>query len=584
LVYHAGFVTLICSQVSRPALSEDSGLNRREDKAMRNVRWLVLCALVAALLVLPAGCGDSPTGGTGGGDDDDGYHGDDDGYADDDYSDDDDDDNNGGYDDDSGGYDDDMDDDNDDNDDADDDDNNDDSSPEPECPDTTDPQVLYLSADDSNSQGSPVIARAIIHQGDIVPRGKVRTYEFTNYYQIDYEPAPQGRVRVVPQLRPLDDGKEDPLRYVFQIGVQSHELEHECGRNLNLTFSLDTSGSMEGMSFHLLQKTMRTIAGRLREGDIVSIVEWDDTINVPLDSHLIDGPNDEALLDAIDALHVDGSTNLHAGLVRAYELAQENYNPNRMNRVVLISDAQANTGIVDLEIIAAAADDSEAEGIYLVGVGVGEPHYYFNDLLMDEVTDAGKGAYVFIDTDAEADKQFGDRFQENLEIAAMEVQVRLEMPYYLILEEYHGEEYSGDPTEVDPQHLAPNDAMVFNQYLVACDNSLVNPNDVLNVAADYLDPFTRQAKHDETTLSIAAMLAANADQLLKGDAIVVYAEALKEIDRLLSQNKPDEALAVCRHALQRAAQAATQLGDNELWEIVDLLEIYESTVEYASDW
>jgi Ca-activated chloride channel family protein len=334
----------------------------------------------------------------------------------------------------------------------------------------------------------------------------------------------------------------------------------------------------------LLQKTMRTIAGRLREGDIVSIVEWDDTINVPLDSHLIDGPNDEALLDAIDALHVDGSTNLHAGLVRAYELAQENYNPNRMNRVVLISDAQANTGIVDLEIIAAAADDSEAEGIYLVGVGVGEPHYYFNDLLMDEVTDAGKGAYVFIDTDAEADKQFGDRFQENLEIAAMEVQVRLEMPYYLILEEYHGEEYSGDPTEVDPQHLAPNDAMVFNQYLVACDNSLVNPNDVLNVAADYLDPFTRQAKHDETTLSIAAMLAANADQLLKGDAIVVYAEALKEIDRLLSQNKPDEALAVCRHALQRAAQAATQLGDNELWEIVDLLEIYESTVEYASDW
>ncbi|MCZ7585054.1 MAG: VWA domain-containing protein [Deltaproteobacteria bacterium] len=509
-------------------------------------------------------------------DDDAANAGDDDGYDDDDFAGDDD----GGWDDDGDWSDDDMGGDDDDwwDDDIDDDDTVED--PQIVCPDETQDTVLFLSADDSNSQASPVVARRLILDGYIVPRRYLRTYEFTNYYQIDYPFPAEGRINVVPQLRLLDDGSDDGFStYTFQIGAQSHSLAHASGRHLNVTFSLDTSGSMTGAPIARLRYVARAIAARLKAGDIVSLVEWDQSTSVVLEAHVVDGPNDATLLAAIDGLEEGGSTDLHGGLVRAYQLAADHFDETRMNRVVLISDGWANTGVTDVELIAEAADDSEGEGIYLLGVGVGDADYY-NEQLMDDVTDAGKGAYIFIDTQAEADKQFGDRFQENMEIAAMAVRVRLQMPYYPVMEEFHGEEYSENPQEVEPQHLGPNDAMVFHQFLAVCDGDLFQDGDVINVRAEYTHPVTRAAQTDEAEFSIAQLLAADADQLVKGDAIVSYAEALKEIDRLGDEGDWDGASTACADAHTKVQAAATQLGDTELEEIADLLETYQDTIEY----
>jgi len=515
--------------------------------------FVLVLAFVLAFSLCEGGCGgnidDVLNKGDGDGGDDD-YYGDDDTYdddcGDDDY-----------YDDDEDPY---------------------EEEPDYECPEDTSPQVLFLSADDSNSQASPVVARATILEGGLVRSAYVRTYEFTNYYNIEYKAPPRGQVRVVPQLRVREDSDFD-LEYVLQIGVQAHHTNYIHGRHLNVTFSLDTSGSMEGNSIRLLKETCRAIAGKLKKGDIVSMVKWNQNTNVLLDSYVVRWPNDRVILDKIDSLRADGSTDLHSGLVKAYELAWENYDPDRMNRVILISDGQANTGETDIDIIAQAADDSEKEGIYLVGVGVGDPDDYFHDTLMDEVTDAGKGAYVFIDSEEEARKQFGERFMKNVEIAAMDVQVELTMPYYFIMDEFHGEEYSEDPEEVEPQHLAPNDAMIFHQFLVVCDPELLNEQDVINVKAHYTDPFSRERKTAEAETTIEHLLWAPADQLLKGDAIVTYAESLKEIYRAVEDGKGEEAIEICRNARDKVQAAADYLNDEELKEIVDLLDTYEETLQ-----
>lgn len=448
--------------------------------------------------------------------------------------------------------------------------------PDFSCPEDTEPTELFLSADDSNSQASPVVARGIINMGQIVPAGKVRTYEFTNYYQIEYPTGFSGRVDIIPQLRVREDSDQE-LEYIFQIGVQGNLESSLTRRPINITLSLDTSGSMSGNPISLLRDVCRAIIGQLRSGDVISMVEWDSSTNVVLDSYAVTQANDPSLLNIANNLYSGGSTDLHGGLVRAYELAAKNYDPNRINRVVLISDGGANTGITDINIISQAADDSEAEGIYMVGVGVGDPYGYFNDDLMDSVTDAGKGAYVFIDSTEEADKQFGDRFVENLEITAMGVRVKLSMPYYLIMSEFHGEEYSENPEEVEPQHLAPNDAMIYHQYLVACDSSLVSQDDIIQVEAEYTDPDTRQLLTDINAQSIADLLANDADQLLKGDAIVVYAEALKKISNSIEEGKGDE-IDICLKAKNMVDQAATLLQDTELQEIVQLLETYLTTL------
>jgi Ca-activated chloride channel family protein len=425
------------------------------------------------------------------------------------------------------------------------------------------PQVLYLSADDSNSQASPIIARWMINNRTRVPWYAVRTYEFLNYYNLNYDPPPAGRVGVSAQMRP--DPDEEGL-YNMQIGVQSNILTMEERRSLNITFSLDTSGSMSGGPIERLKHVCRAIAANLRAGDIVSMVKWNTVQTVLLDSHAVSGPSDALLVGTIDGLVSDGSTDLNSGLVEAYRLAEANYSPDRLNRVVLISDGQANVGVTEEDLIAMHADDSEREGIYLVGVGTGDG---YNDTLMDAVTDKGKGAYIFIDTREEAVKMFGERFLSSLEIAVMDVQVQLTLPPVLRMEIFYGEEISGNPKEVEPQHLAPNDAMIFQQTLRSCWE--MTEEDAIRVLATYMDPVTRERRSDSLETDASSILAGAAWQLTKGYAVVQYAEALKKIDQAANL---EEKRGICDRARTKVDQAAAELDDPELREISSLLETY----------
>ena len=518
----------------------------------------------------------------GGGDDD--YMDDDDGgggwYDDDDCADDDDfsddDDTTAGDDDSSGSDDDDNDDDNSSGGDDDDDDDDDTTPPSLECPEPGPPLALFLSADDSNSQASPIIARSIIEHNNLVPAGKVRTYEFTNYYQIDYPAPSENAIKIRAQLRPRSQA-EFPEEHVLQIGAQSRSQSRDEGRPLNIVFSVDTSGSMSGQPIELLRDVCRAVIRKLRPGDVVSIVEWDNDINVVLDSYAVTRWNDPYLLGIIDDLQADGSTNLHGGLVRAYDLARENYLPDGLNRVILISDGQANVGVTSIDLIAAEADDSEGEGVYMVGVGVGEAYSYYNDSLMDQVTDAGKGAYIFIDQSLEAYKQFDERFMENMELAAMDVRAELVMPWYMVMTDFFGEEVSSNPDEVEPQHLGPNDAMVYHQHIAPCDPDLWDAADEITVKAHYIHPITRETKVVSHTATLAELLAAPANALRKGDAVVAYAEALK----FIWENRYDEsmALAECQRVRELVFAAATDLADGELFEIVSLLDQVEEILD-----
>jgi Ca-activated chloride channel family protein len=429
------------------------------------------------------------------------------------------------------------------------------------------PQVLYLSADDSNSQASPVIARRLIRQGNLVPSHLVRTYEFLNYYDIAYDSPERFRVNVVPQMKgDLDiDG-----RYTLQIGVQGHAMDDETRRPVVLTLVLDTSGSMAGTPIDLEREVVRAIAAGLRAGDRVSAVTWSTTRDVRLDSHVVVGPDDPALLALASSLASGGGTDLHGGLTHGYDLAVRNYRAGALNRVVLVSDGQANAGVTDERLIASHASEAEREGIYLVGVGCGSG---FNDTLMDTVTDWGKGAYVFIDSADEAWRMFRDRFYANLEIAVTDVRVELTLPPQLRMEEFHGEEISTVPEEVDPQHLAPNDAMVFHQYLHRCPG--LGDDEIVRTAADYTDPSTGERRREATEATVAALLEGPGAQLFKGNAIVVYAEALKDVyDLHRRSGDPSAATAACEAALATVRDAVRRVPDPELEEIASLLGAY----------
>ncbi|HRI08817.1 MAG TPA: VWA domain-containing protein, partial [Nannocystaceae bacterium] len=435
---------------------------------------------------------------------------------------------------------------------------------EPAC-DAETPVILYLSPDDSNSMSSPVQVReSILSEWASLYGVPIRAWEFFNYYTFGYPAAPAGQVVVTPELLQVEGAPEG--EYVLQIGVSSPALDNAARPPMNITLVLDESGSMSGTPMDMEKESCRAIAASLKAGDVVSMVGWDTQNAVKLAGYKVAGPNDPNLLAKIEGLEAGGGTDLHGGLVAGYELAQQVYDPTRINRIVLISDGGANAGITDIDTIAMAAGDNNGDGIYMVGVGVGEAGY--NDALMDSVTDAGKGASVFIPNKEEAWKVFGDDFVNTMAVAARDVQVRLDLPPGFEIVKFSGEEYSADPEEVEPQHLAPNDAMVFHQTIATCAPQLVSDETLVTVTARYKDAVTFEQKEVSAQVSFGELLGEASPLVRKGKAVFEYTEALKATrdNAVDAKAQVDAAIGFVDVAL------AANPGDGDLAEIKSILQ------------
>lgn len=427
--------------------------------------------------------------------------------------------------------------------------------------------IFYESADDSNSMGSPTLARELLRAKLAPDPATIRTYEFLNYYRIRHAAPAAEHVGIYADAEPLDD-----LRVSLQVGVRAIDPP-KLRRPMTLTLVLDSSGSMAGVGLDRERALLRALAQKLQAGDRLSVLTWNVDRTVLLSGHAVTGPSDKVVLAVADALRAEGGSDLHTGLVEAYAVARQHYGSDRLNRVVLVSDGGANLGVTDSGLIADAARDADLEGIYLAGVGTG-PAPGYDDALMNAVTDAGRGAYVYLDSVDEAKRMFVDRFDEILAVAAREVKLELTVPYYFDIPAFYGEDISTDPAAIDPQHLAPGGEMIFNQLLRRCAASFpYTPitGDALVARVTWKDPITRAEHTDEQTFAVDTLTTGDHAALHKGQAIVAYAEALKR--------SGEDAGPALRKALETVKErlATKELaGDPELTEIASLIALHPS--------
>lgn len=421
---------------------------------------------------------------------------------------------------------------------------------------------FYLSSDDSNSMASPVLARELLNAGLAPPKQQIRTYEFLNYYNVLYDLPDEGKLGLFTEMAPEGFTSDNLPAYRLQIGVQAPEVPRP---DFVITFVVDASGSLVGEGIERERAALLAIGHQLRQGDIVNIVTWSTDENVLLEKFVATGtPADAGLLAAaVNQLVPGGGSDLHSGLVKGYELALAQFDPTRLNRVVLVSDGGANLGVVDEGLIRGVAADAQKKGLYLVGIGVGPANGY-SDALMDLVTDAGRGAYVYLDGAAEADAVFTDRFDEIMNVAASNVRVELDLPAYMEIQHFYGESYSEDKEAIDPQNLAPGDSMVLSQVVYVKAPSAACGLDKVGVRVTWETPLTGEIHVVEappaTLLDLVS--ATPSPRMWKANAVIAYAEALK------AGGAPEILAAIDK---VNAAIAKTGDPDGDLGHIVDLL-------------
>ncbi|MEZ4297136.1 MAG: VWA domain-containing protein [Polyangiaceae bacterium] len=437
----------------------------------------------------------------------------------------------------------------------------------PACDGAAGTRKFYMSPDDSSSMGSPSLAREYLRAGKAPPPALIRTYEFLNYYRVRFD-IPAGD-KLAPHAAFAPDLTGN---YRLQVGVQAFDVPRP---KMVLTFVVDTSGSLVGEGIARERAAITALAKQLQAGDLVNLVTWSTTDAEVLTAYAVTGPSDPKLPDLALALAPGGGSDLHAGLSHGYDLARKHYDKTRLNRVVLISDGGANLGVVDRDRIASEAKeaDASAEPIYLVGIGVG-PAFGYSDTLMNEVTDQGRGSYVYLDTADEANEVLGKRFDEIMNVAARDVQIAVTIPDYFEISTFSGEKYSQNKDAVQPQHIAPRDSMVLDQVLTLQPGATFCDTHAVRIDLTWSDPIGAAAGGEnfnflDTTI---ADITGAPWQLHKAEAIFHFATAL----RSRSEGDLAAALTALDIAKNDPALAAGDPYQKELTEIEELLLAFAS--------
>jgi len=380
--------------------------------------------------------------------------------------------------------------------------------------------AIYLSNDDTMSLSSAQRVIFAIDQFLPLPAEHIRPHELLNYFSFDTAPVGAGDdFSVDASIAP--DPEQEGI-YSLALGVRGRPLTREDRRNANLSLVIDRSGSMsaEGRMTYL-KRGLEQMTSQLKTGDMVHLVLFDHELCTAVENFVVGRDRPEVLMDAVRRLEPRGSTDLHLGLTEGYRIADRTYQPTYTNRVVMITDAIANTGVTDEQLIATVGKYYDDRRIRLSGVGVGRE---FNDALLDRLTERGKGAYVFLGSEAEVDAVFGPRFISLVETTALDVHFRLHLPPSLRMNTFYGEESSTVKEEVQAIHYFANTSQLFLSDLMARGGQL-RPQDSVMLTIEYEDPETGDERVEEYAWNLGEISQASRN-VRKGRLVMRFVDGL----------------------------------------------------------
>lgn len=183
-------------------------------------------------------------------------------------------------------------------------------------------------------------------------------------------------------------------RAYLHITIEAPSIASSKRRPMNLAVVLDRSGSMgDQAKMEYARKALNSLIDQLREGDIFSLVIYDDVVEVLQRAQRVG--NTERLRGLVERVSPRGSTNLGGGMVEGFRQVERHAGKEFVNRVILLSDGLANQGVTDPHELNRIARRYRGKSISLTTMGVGVD---YNENLMVGLSESGGGSYYFIES------------------------------------------------------------------------------------------------------------------------------------------------------------------------------------------
>jgi Ca-activated chloride channel family protein len=226
--------------------------------------------------------------------------------------------------------------------------------------------------------------------------------------------------------RPLIAAGQSNERYALLTLKAPQASPESQGRlPLNISLVIDHSGSMSGRKLAYVKRAAIQALHFLTEKDRVSVVIYDDEIDLLAPSQPVTPDARRKITQQIEAIRSGGTTNLSGGWLKGGEQVADFMNDDTFDRVLLLTDGLANRGITDHEELVTHAKGLRKRTISTSTFGVGED---FNQFLLQGIADNGGGHFYYIDAPDQIPNYFEGELGEMLTTVVRDTILDIEIP------------------------------------------------------------------------------------------------------------------------------------------------------------
>ena len=195
---------------------------------------------------------------------------------------------------------------------------------------------------------------------------------------------------------------------------------------LHASLVLDRSGSMGGQKIALAREAAHLALQALRPADRFSLVVYDEEITTVVESTTATAEARRNALAKLARIDARGSTDLHGGWRAGCDQLAAHLGARQVGRCLLLTDGQANVGVVEpAELAALAGAARQDRRVATSTFGVGED---FDERLLRGMADASGGRFYYIERPEQIPDLLTSELGELLQVVARDVRLWLRLP------------------------------------------------------------------------------------------------------------------------------------------------------------
>ncbi|WP_058910590.1 vWA domain-containing protein [Entomohabitans teleogrylli] len=209
----------------------------------------------------------------------------------------------------------------------------------------------------------------------------------------------------------------------LKISLTGYPLDVKKRSPINLALVIDRSTSMRGDRIEKATEAAVMAVNTLDSQDTLSVVAYDSVVEVIVPATRV--TNKARLTEQIrQALAPRGMTALFAGVSKGLDQVSKNLEKEQVNRIILLSDGQANVGPTSNSELAELARIAARKGVAITTIGLGQG---YNEDLMTTIAQYSDGNHTFVANSSDLEKAFVREFDDVMSVVAQDVIVEIKM-------------------------------------------------------------------------------------------------------------------------------------------------------------